>query len=208
MREIADKLIKLDYFQLFAYFLGFAFLGWIFETFVVLVSKQQFTYRGFFFAYRNIHYYFPAISENSILGKLRLIWGLPMINIYGIGGIVIFFALNHFKHQPIKLFFYGAVFMTLFELFGSYFCTMVLGRAYWNYSKDFMNFEGRICLQSTLAWGLLSVIVVIGIEPEFQKLYRQLQQVSHFQVYLSLLAIYAVICMLVKYFIDPDIIPN
>lgn len=208
MKTLVEAIKKFDYYQLLTYFFFFAFLGWIFETTTVLINFHKFTYRGFFFAYRSVHYYFPMVPSGSAIGQLRLIWGLPIIDMYGYGAVIIVYVLGHLKKQPIKLFFSGMALMTVFELFGSYFCTTFLKHAYWNYSQEYMNFEGRICLQSTVAWGLLSVIAVLWLQPKVARIYSKVQKKAHFRGILLLLFGYFLFCTVTKYFIDPQIIPN
>lgn len=205
---VLDTLETFNYTQLLTYLFIFAFLGWIFETSIVLIDFHKFTYRGLFFAYRDLHYYLPQFPTNSFAGKLRIIWGLPVIDMYGYGAVMIIYVLRHLKDKPIKLFFFGMVFMTLFELLSSYFCSDFLHHSYWDYSHEFMNFEGRICLQSAVVWGLLSVMTIQWFKPMVDKLYNKWTKKPHFRKYLFILTIYFIVCSLIKYVIAPGIIPN
>ncbi|MBP1044827.1 putative ABC transporter permease [Enterococcus sp. BWM-S5] len=206
--RIIDDLEEFNYIQLLTYLFVFGFLGWIFETTVVLINFHEFTFRGLFFAYRNLHYYLPSISADSLLGRVRVVWGLPVIDMYGYGAIMIIYSLRHLKHEPIKLFFFGMGFMTLFELLGSYFCSDILHHSYWNYSHEFMNFQGRICLQSAVVWGILSVITIQWLKPQADKLYYKWQKNPHYSKVIIILTVYFILCSLTKYVIDPGIIPN
>ncbi|WP_321383628.1 putative ABC transporter permease [uncultured Enterococcus sp.] len=206
--RIVDDLEEFNYIHLLTYLFVFGFLGWGFETTVVLINFHEFTFRGLFFAYRDLHYYLPNIPAESLLGKMRVVWGLPVIDMYGYGAILIIYSLRHLKNEPIKLFFWGMSFMTLFEFLGSYFCSDILHHSYWNYSHEFMNFQGRICLQSAVVWGLLSVITIQWLKPQVDKLYYKWRKRTHFNGIIIILTIYFIICSLTKYIIDPSIIPN
>ena len=35
-----------------------------------------------------------------------------------------------------------------------------LGSLWWDYNEKFLNYQGIICLESTLAWGLYALIIV------------------------------------------------
>ena len=61
----------------FSYFMSCAFLGWIFETIAVLIINHKLTACGFLFIGKNI------------IDHIPFIWGLPIIEIYGIGGCLI-----------------------------------------------------------------------------------------------------------------------
>lgn len=208
MGKISEKLKTFDYYRLLTYLFVFSLLGWLFETGAVLIEFNHFSYRGFFFAKQTVHYYFPQIANDSFLGQLRLVWGLPMIDMYGYGAIIICYTLEGLKKKPVKLFFIGMILMSLFELIGSYFCSFVLHHDYWDYTDKFMNFQGRICLQSAIAWGVLSFITIRWLKPEVDKSYEKVKEKKWYKNMLIVLLVYFVICSVVKYIVDPGIIPS
>ena len=115
--------------------------------------------------------------------------------------MVAFFG--NLKDKPMKLFFTGMVAMTLFELAGSYLCTALLKVQYWNYSNNFMNYQGRICLQSSVAWGILSVIGVSIITPRIDRQYNELQGKKSLKTSITILIIYVIFCAMTKYCLAP-----
>lgn len=177
-----DKKIRPELHKILVYFLVFGFIGWIFETLVVWVKNGSFTYRGYFF-------------------QLPVVWGLPLIELYGFGGVIMAVLFGHWKSRPMKLFLAGMTAMTLLELAGSYFCTSLLKTQYWNYSNNFMNFKGRICLSSSFAWGTLSVIGVSIVMPRVDRYYHNTSDKKHLRISIIILILYAVFCAVFKYLI-------
>jgi len=177
-----DKVIRLELHKVFAYFLVFGFLGWIFETLVVWIEYGRFTCRGYIF-------------------QGPVVWGLPLIELYGFGGVTMAVLFGHWKNRPVKLFLAGMTAMTLLELVGSYLCTSLLKTRYWDYSNNFMNFKGRICLSSSIAWGTLSVIAVSIVMPRIDRYYHNTSDKKYLKIYSMILILYAVFCAVFKYLI-------
>ena len=159
----------------------FAFFGWIFETTAVFVLTGHFTDRGFFFIGNDISRYIPFITGFPI------IWGLPIIDMYGIAGLIIVSLFYKIKDYTILLFFLGIIAMTIFELIGSYWCQYVLHKTYWNYSNEFMNFQGRISLRSSITWGFLTLFVVKYITPKINNFYNNVTKLKYFKTTINIL---------------------
>ena len=187
-------------YNIFSYFFVCAFVGWIFETTVVLIRSGEMTERGLFFINHNPGYYFPFINSIPVLGNLPIIWGLPIIPIYGIGGCLIVLTFGKIKKHSIFIFLIGMITMTLFELLSSYFCEIVLHRVFWDYSADILNFQGRVCLRSALAWGILSLLAVKFLKPQLEHLYTQEKRVKHYKVLIRILMVYTAFCTVISMF--------
>ncbi|MCB5953864.1 putative ABC transporter permease [Enterococcus sp. CWB-B31] len=189
-------------------FLVCGMLGWIFETIAVYITVGKLTDRGYLFILNKLSSYFPVLKKYPLIGNIPLIWGLPLIQIYGIGGVLMTVFFGRLKKHPIRLFFVGAFWMTLFELFSSYLTSWLLGRTYWDYSQEFMNFQGRICLKSTIMWGILSLFAVMLLGPLLDKLYQRFERVTYYKAAVIVLVVYTIICEITKYWLDPTIISN
>ncbi len=187
--------LKQRWLYLATQFLIFGFVGWIFETLVVLVTKDMLTNRGFLF-----------ITEVGFLNR-PLIWGLPFIDMYAYGGLLIILFFKPIKNKPWLVFLLGMIVMTLFELIGGIWCRHVLKHDYWTYYKEFLNYEGYICLQSTIAWGVLSVVCIYVFEPVINRIETTLNHYPYFKQSVILLLVYIVFLTLLKYFIAPGITP-
>ncbi len=190
---------KKNIYNIFSYFFICAFVGWVFETTVVLIQSGHITERGLLFINHNPGYYFPLINSIPVISNLPIIWGLPIIGIYGIGGCILVFTFGKLDKHPIILFFVGMIFMTIFELVSSYFCEEVLHKKYWDYTADFLNFQGRICLRSSLAWGVLSVLTIKLLKPKLELIYAKERRIRNYKILIIIVMAYTVICMLIKF---------
>jgi len=187
-------------YNIFSYFIICAFVGWVFETTAVLIQSGIMTERGLFFVNHNPGYYFPFINSIPIINKLPIIWGLPIIPIYGIGGCLIVLTFGKIKRHPIILFLIGMFSLTLFELISSYFCELLLHKKYWDYTADFLNFQGRICLRSSLAWGILSVLAVRFLKPKLELIYAMERHIKNYKILIRILMAYTAFCIFINLF--------
>lgn len=208
IQRIRTYRLSLDWFRLFFAFLVCAFFGWIFETTVVWRETGKFTNRGYLMVLNNLGQYFPALQSTPQISNLPLVLGLPIIEMYGFGGIIVLATLHNMRSHPVMVFCYGFVLLTLFELASSYFCADVMHHEYWNYSSDLLNFQGRICLRSSIAWGVLSVVSTEVLDPFLDDLYAFERRRKYFKVLITVLIICAAFCSLLKYWLDPGLFPS
>jgi uncharacterized membrane protein len=179
------------------YFLVFAFLGWIFETVCFVIFNHQLALRGILFV--------------SHFGDFTLVWGLPMIPLYGFAGIIFFF-LRKFRQKickhPLLLFVLATVALTVLELAASYVCQLATGREYWFYNGgifDFCNFDGRITLISSLAWGVLGTLSILYLIPLMERIFDRLQKSKVFIWTIAILFIYLLLCLSVRERLFPSV---
>ncbi len=121
------------------YFIIYSFLGWCSETLYALYETKNFINRGFLYG--------------------------PFCPLYGIGVTAMLFLLNPLKHNAI-LFFLGAVILTsTIEYFTGYLLEIIFNRNWWDYSSDFLNIHGRVCIPFSLIWGLASIFLIRYLHP-------------------------------------------
>lgn len=120
-------------------FYTYCFLGWCFETAYVSLLQRRFVNRGF------------------IRG--------PMLPLYGSGAVMILFVALPLRGQPVALFFAGAIAATVLEYVTGWAMETLFKVKYWDYSEHRFQYKGRICLQSSVAWGVLSVLLISVIHP-------------------------------------------
>ena len=188
-------------------FLVCSFVGWVFETTVVWRQTGKFTNRGYLSVLYPADHYFPALQGVPALGNLPAIFGLPIIEMYGFGAVIIIATMHGQRHHPVRIFCIGSVLMTLFELASSYLCTFALHHEFWNYSTDFLNFDGRICLRSSIAWGMLSLLAIEVLDPFVDRIYAHERGRRVFKVAMALLMGYAALCAVLKYGLAPGLFP-
>lgn len=95
--------------------------------------------------------------------------------IYGIAVLLILFVHNRVKIEN-KFLKVGVEFLIYFVLLGFLeFCggmliEKVFNKVYWNYERYRFNFGKYICLEVSVLWGVLSLIILYIINPLFMRL--------------------------------------
>ena len=111
------------------------------------------------------------IIENNLGFENRGFLFGPWLPIYGIGMTVVMIVFEKFKIKtPLKMFVVGAGVACIAELIGSYISEMLTGKVMWDYSNDFLNFQGRIALRPELYFGFLILFGLYAIRPKFIEL--------------------------------------
>lgn len=86
------------------------------------------------------------------------VWG-PFCIIYGFGATALYWISGQVNDLPIwGQFLLYALIGAAVEYLGSWVQELVFGSVSWDYSNKFLNINGRICLSTTLMWGLLGVV--------------------------------------------------
>ncbi len=132
---------------------------------------------------------FHALTFHRVINRGFL--NGPVCPVYGFGVVVVFGVLNtvtgllggrSFGEAIIKggtglpqgkdiniflLYVIGVVFCTIVELLGGILLDVVYHTRWWDYTDEFLNYKGYICLKFSLLWGLGIVIVVKLVQPLF-----------------------------------------
>lgn len=103
------------------------------------------------------------------------VWG-PFCIIYGIGAVGFYLGTVWLRQRTLPVQF------LLFSLIGGiveYVCSWVLEHGLhmeaWNYSRHFLNIEGRISLKMTLVWGLLGIVFSRFLFDAVNKLFEKMR---------------------------------
>lgn len=115
------------------FFYFYCFFGWCFESAYVSLKKRRFVNRGFMRG--------------------------PFLPLYGSGAIMMLLVSRPFYDHVLLVFLAGCVGATLLEYVTGVVMESLFKVRYWDYSNKKFNFQGHICLGSTLAWGVLTVFV-------------------------------------------------
>ena len=121
-------------YELLFWFFSYSIFGWIFESTYMSFCNKKLTNRGF------VHG--------------------PICPIYGFGGTMVHFILRGFADNYIILYMAGALLATALEFLTAKLMSGTLGYVWWDYSNKPYNYKNIICLESTLAWGVCSVLEV------------------------------------------------
>lgn len=66
--------------------------------------------------------------------------------------------------DPLAVFFLGMLVGTVLEYFTSLIMEKAFHAVYWDYSKEFLNIQGRVCLKYSIFWGLLSLVLLYVLD--------------------------------------------
>lgn len=102
--------------------------------------------------------------ETKKLVKNRGFMKGPFCVIYGFAALILPVLLRPFSHNWILLFVVGMVIATTLELLTGLVMIRLFGSLWWDYSEKPFNYRGILCLESSLGWGLLSVLYFTVIE--------------------------------------------
>ncbi|MDX5727178.1 hypothetical protein SIK46_14210, partial [Clostridioides difficile] len=123
----------------FLYFVIYSFIGWCCETTYCSVLQKQFVNRGFL---------------NG-----------PFCPIYGFGALAIVATLTPFVHNIPLLFLFSIIITSIMEYCTSFILEKIFNMTWWDYSKHKFNIHGRVCLENSLMFGVLSLIVMLIVHP-------------------------------------------
>lgn len=129
--------------QWMLFFYIYCFLGWCVESSIVSYSQKRWVNRGYL--------------------------TLPMLPIYGLGAIVVLFVSLPVRNFVILVYFFGMIAATILEYITGWAMESILKVKYWDYTGKFGNIKGRICLTSSLFWGVLSIFMTYVIHSPIEK---------------------------------------
>ncbi len=114
-----------------------------------------------------------SIGEKKLINRGFLTG--PVCPIYGAAAIVLTVLIyNPFKDKPLIVFLLGIIFCDIVEYITSYVMEKLFAARWWDYTYEFLNIKGRICLKHSLYWGVISVVFVRVIHPAVDRLYSKI----------------------------------
>lgn len=90
---------------------------------------------------------------------------LPFNPLYGLAAALGAVVLTPLAASPVAVFVLGAAVFTVVEYLASLVMEHVFGTVFWDYSNRPFNLHGRICLEFTGYWGVLSLALVYLVDP-------------------------------------------
>ena len=132
---------------LFLFFIA-SFFGFIWETIILFVQRGEFCNRGFFYG--------------------------PWLPVYGSGSVLLYACLSKKKNRPLFCFFASALIGGATELFTGWLLNTFFGLRYWEYTGQFLNFQGYICLYSVLGFALAGTFLICIAAPFLLKLWSKI----------------------------------
>lgn len=123
-----------------------AFIGWLWEVAIFIVTTGKFVNRG-------------------------VLHG-PWLPIYGFGGLGIALFLQRFKKYPLVVFFASLIGCGLMEYLTAWYLETFKHLKWWDYSNQFLNLDGRICFSSVFCFGLCGLGITYILYPALVKLFN------------------------------------
>ncbi|MDE6314178.1 MAG: putative ABC transporter permease [Lachnospiraceae bacterium] len=127
------ELFGIDIYHIVCWFWVYSILGWLVESIYMSICFRKITNRG-------------------------IIRG-PICPIYGFGALFVYFALRPLEGHYVLLYIIGAILATCVEFVVAKLMIRYIGFVWWDYSDKPLNYKGILCLESTLAWGLYTIVM-------------------------------------------------
>ena len=115
------------------FFYFYCFFGWCFESTYVSIKSHKLVNRGFMRG--------------------------PFLPLYGSGAIMMLVVSMPFQDNIFLVYIAGCLGATALEYVTGVTMEALFKVRYWDYSKNKFNFQGHICLGSSLAWGFLTILM-------------------------------------------------
>ncbi|MCR5256490.1 MAG: hypothetical protein K6D96_11310 [Acetatifactor sp.] len=133
------------------FFYFYCFFGWCFESTYVSIKEKKFVNRGFMRG--------------------------PFLPIYGSGGIMMLVVSMPFSDNVPLTYVAGCIGATILEYITGVTMEKLFKVRYWDYSNQKFNFQGHICLSSTIAWGFLTILMTRVVHPFFSSFVMKIPDV-------------------------------
>lgn len=126
------------------FFYFYCFFGWCFESAFVSIKTKKLVNRGFMRG--------------------------PFLPLYGSGAIMMLVVSMPFQDNLVLVYIAGCIGATVLEYLTGVTMEALFKVRYWDYSKKKFNFQGHICLGSSLAWGFLTILMTEVIHKPVESL--------------------------------------
>ncbi|HKM35694.1 MAG TPA: putative ABC transporter permease [Lachnospiraceae bacterium] len=119
------------------FFYFYCFVGWCIESSYVSLKERKWVNRGFMKG--------------------------PFLPLYGSGSIIMLVVSQPFAEHWWAVYLAGCIGATVLEYVTGVVMEVLFKVRYWNYFKQPYNFQGYICLGTSLAWGVLTLFMTYVI---------------------------------------------
>lgn len=150
-------------YQWLFFFYLYCFLGWCVESTYVSIKDRKLTNRGF------------------IRG--------PFLPLYGSGGMMMLIVSMPFRDNLFLVYIAGCLGATVLEYVTGVTMEALFKVRYWDYSQNKFNFQGHICLGTSLSWGFLTILMteIVHVPVEMMVLAIPVQVLNPVTVVLTVL---------------------
>ena len=146
-----DVMFAYNLWQWIAFFIIYCLIGWIGESLYVSWEHRKWVNRGFLHG--------------------------PFLPIYGFGAVIILISTIPVRNNYFLIFLFGMLDATLLEYFTGWAMEQIFHVKYWDYTYDFCNLHGYICLGCSLTWGVCALLLTGLVHTPIEKLVLSLPAV-------------------------------
>lgn len=125
------------------FFYAYCFFGWCFESAYVSIKSKKPVNRGFMRG--------------------------PFLPLYGSGAMMMYVVSLPFQDNIILTYIAGVIGATALEYVTGVTMETLFKVRYWDYSSKPFNFQGHICLGSSIAWGFLTILMTKVIHKPIER---------------------------------------
>jgi len=169
MKKVISFVRKYTYIFILA-----AIIGWLYEVYIFWWNGKGILNRGFLYG--------------------------PYLPVYGFGGVVLVLILNRLIKKklnlwkinimPIFVFIIIGLIATIVEYIAHFILDTYFGILLWDYSEQFMNLNGRVCLDASLNFAIVGFAAIYVVMPLLAKLGKNIKmKTKDFLLIASLLVI-------------------
>lgn len=133
------EIFGVEFYYIVNWLIIYSVIGWIWESIYMSVLEKKLVNRGY------------------VTG--------PVCTIYGVGALVLYFSLRGVSDNYVLLFFCGAILATVLEYITAVLMESIFHTSWWDYTNQILNYKGRICFSSTVAWGVASILLFAVLQP-------------------------------------------
>ena len=126
------------------FFYVYSFCGWCIESAYVSVRMKKLTNRGFMRG--------------------------PFLPLYGSGALMMLVVSMPFQDNIVETYLAGCLGATVLEYITGVTMEALFKVRYWDYSDKKFNFQGHVCLGTTLSWGFLTILMTEIVHVPVEKL--------------------------------------
>ncbi len=126
------------------FFYFYCFFGWCFESAYVSLKNRHPVNRGFMRG--------------------------PFLPLYGSGAVMMLVVSMPFQSNMVLTYIAGCIGATALEYVTGVTMEALFKVRYWDYSNQKFNFQGQVCLSSTLAWGGLTILMTHVVHKPVERL--------------------------------------
>ena len=153
-------------FQWLFFFYMYCFFGWCFESAWVSFKSRKLVNRGFMRG--------------------------PFLPLYGSGAIMMLVVSMPFRDNLLLTYFAGVIGATVLEYITGVTMEALFKVRYWDYSNQHFNYQGHICLSSSVAWGFLTILMTRVVHQPIEQVVMAIPQ-KPLAYFTAMVTIYIVI---------------